>query len=402
MSRSAAPEPPFAPIEGTERELPAQLVLLAMGFLHPEPGLLDQLGVEKDARGNVKALRPYTTSVEGVFAAGDARRGQSLIVWAINEGRQCARMVDRYLAARRHGPARRTRTTGSPATPTPTKGPRDRRSTPRRRSPRPRTRRPHERVPTARTGSGSAPEPPLAARLHHRRGLLGDRRGQGAARARHPLRLLREVRPRRRQLGVRQQERHVCRLSRPVHQHLAPAHGVLATTRCRSPIPTSPTTPRSRPTSTSYVDHFGFRDRITFETGVERAVRGEDGGWTVELEGGETRTLRRAARRQRPPLEPALARTAVPGRRGFTGEQLHAHSYVDNSIFAGKRVVVVGMGNSAMDIAVESSYVAERTLPGGPPGRLDHPQVPVRHTGRPDPQRPARALQDPPAHHAAA
>ncbi len=93
--------PPFAPVAGTERELPAQLVLLAMGFLHPEQDLLDQLGVEKDPRGNVKAVKPYTTSVEGVFAAGDARRGQSLIVWAINEGRQCARMVDRYLAAQR-------------------------------------------------------------------------------------------------------------------------------------------------------------------------------------------------------------------------------------------------------------------------------------------------------------
>jgi glutamate synthase (NADPH/NADH) small chain len=57
--------------------------------------------VEKDERGNVRAVRPYTTSVDGVFAAGDARRGQSLIVWAVNEGRQCARMVDRHLAERR-------------------------------------------------------------------------------------------------------------------------------------------------------------------------------------------------------------------------------------------------------------------------------------------------------------
>jgi glutamate synthase (NADPH/NADH) small chain len=94
----AEPGPPFAAVPGTERELPAQLVLLAMGFLHPEQGLLEQIGVERDPRGNVKALSPYTTSVDGVFAAGDARRGQSLIVWAINEGRQCARMVDRYLA----------------------------------------------------------------------------------------------------------------------------------------------------------------------------------------------------------------------------------------------------------------------------------------------------------------
>jgi glutamate synthase (NADPH/NADH) small chain len=101
----AEPAPPFASVPGSERELPAQLVLLAMGFLYPEQSLLDQLGVEKDPRGNVKAVKPYTTSVEGVFAAGDARRGQSLIVWAINEGRQCARMVDRYLAGLRTGPA---------------------------------------------------------------------------------------------------------------------------------------------------------------------------------------------------------------------------------------------------------------------------------------------------------
>jgi glutamate synthase (NADPH/NADH) small chain len=90
--------PPFAPVPGTERELPAQLVLLAMGFLGPDQHLLEQLGVERDKRSNVQAVKPYTTSVPGVFAAGDARRGQSLIVWAINEGRQCARMVDRYLS----------------------------------------------------------------------------------------------------------------------------------------------------------------------------------------------------------------------------------------------------------------------------------------------------------------
>jgi glutamate synthase (NADPH) small chain len=94
----AEPAPPFRPVSGTEGELRADLVLLAMGFLHPEQDLLDKLGVAKDQRGNAKAIRPYTTSVDGVFAAGDARRGQSLIVWAINEGRQCARMVDRYLA----------------------------------------------------------------------------------------------------------------------------------------------------------------------------------------------------------------------------------------------------------------------------------------------------------------
>ena len=90
--------PPFEPVPGTEESRPAQLVLLAMGFTGPEPGLLDTLGVARDARGNVDAAE-FATSVPGVFAAGDARRGQSLIVWAIDEGRRCARAVDEYLAS---------------------------------------------------------------------------------------------------------------------------------------------------------------------------------------------------------------------------------------------------------------------------------------------------------------
>ncbi len=88
--------PPFAPIPGTEETQAAGLVLLAMGFLGPEPALLGELGIERDARGNAAAPL-YATSVDGIFAAGDARRGQSLIVWAINEGRQCARAVERWL-----------------------------------------------------------------------------------------------------------------------------------------------------------------------------------------------------------------------------------------------------------------------------------------------------------------
>jgi glutamate synthase (NADPH/NADH) small chain len=103
---AAAPEPPFGPVEGTDRELRADLVLLAMGFVHPEQeGLVAGLGCELDPRGNVKAPT-YETSVPGVFAAGDARRGQSLIVWAINEGRQCARMVDRFLSGTGAGEGR--------------------------------------------------------------------------------------------------------------------------------------------------------------------------------------------------------------------------------------------------------------------------------------------------------
>jgi glutamate synthase (NADPH) small chain len=91
--------PPFGPVEGTEDSMPAQLVLLAMGFLHPEQELVDGLRLAKDARNNI-AAPVYATSEEGIFAAGDARRGQSLIVWAINEGRQAARMADRYLRAK--------------------------------------------------------------------------------------------------------------------------------------------------------------------------------------------------------------------------------------------------------------------------------------------------------------
>jgi glutamate synthase (NADPH/NADH) small chain len=90
----------FAPreIPGTEHVWPAQLVLLAMGFLGPENQLLDQLGVEKDPRSNAKADHGnFATSVPGIFAAGDLRRGQSLVVWAINEGRGAARECDRYL-----------------------------------------------------------------------------------------------------------------------------------------------------------------------------------------------------------------------------------------------------------------------------------------------------------------
>lgn len=89
----------FNEVAGSERELPCELVLLAMGFLHPQhEGLLKQLGVELDARGNVKATESdYKTSQEHVFVAGDMRRGQSLVVWAISEGRECARKVDEYL-----------------------------------------------------------------------------------------------------------------------------------------------------------------------------------------------------------------------------------------------------------------------------------------------------------------
>jgi glutamate synthase (NADPH/NADH) small chain len=85
-------------IPSTEKVFPAQLVLIAMGFIGPEDQLLDQLGVARDERSNVNAAYDrYTTSVPGIFSAGDMRRGQSLVVWAIHEGRGAAREVDRYL-----------------------------------------------------------------------------------------------------------------------------------------------------------------------------------------------------------------------------------------------------------------------------------------------------------------
>jgi glutamate synthase (NADPH/NADH) small chain len=88
----------FVPIEGTAFTMEADLVLLAMGFLHPvHSGLVEELGVALDARGNIAADADFQTSVPGVFTAGDARRGQSLIVWAIAEGRQAARGCDRVL-----------------------------------------------------------------------------------------------------------------------------------------------------------------------------------------------------------------------------------------------------------------------------------------------------------------
>jgi glutamate synthase (NADPH/NADH) small chain len=92
----------MAEIPGSEFEIPADLVLFAMGFVGPvHTGMIEQSGVAKDARGNVRATTDgagcYQTSDQKIFAAGDMRRGQSLIVWAIREGRQCARSVDEYL-----------------------------------------------------------------------------------------------------------------------------------------------------------------------------------------------------------------------------------------------------------------------------------------------------------------
>lgn len=109
-----------------------------------------------------------------------------------------------------------------------------------------------------------------------------------------------------------------------------------------------------------YVDHFGFRDRILFETGVERAERGPDGVWSVTLDSGETRRYDALVVANGHHWDPRWPEPAYPG--SFDGEQSHAHHYVDNKPFEGRRVLVVGIGNSAMDIAVETSHVSEKTF----------------------------------------
>ncbi|MBT3269924.1 FAD-dependent oxidoreductase, partial [Candidatus Poribacteria bacterium] len=94
----SGPRPQMIPLEGTERVWPADLVLLALGWLGPEATILEELGLEQDERSNALAEHEkYTTAVDGVFVAGDVRRGASLVVWAINEGRGAARECDRYL-----------------------------------------------------------------------------------------------------------------------------------------------------------------------------------------------------------------------------------------------------------------------------------------------------------------
>jgi dimethylaniline monooxygenase (N-oxide forming) len=110
-----------------------------------------------------------------------------------------------------------------------------------------------------------------------------------------------------------------------------------------------------------YVDHFGLREKITFSTAVEHARRTDGGGWEISLEGGARRHYDALLVANGHHWDPRWPEPPFPGSEQFAGGQMHAHSYIDNSIFAGRRVVILGIGNSAMDIAVEASYVAERT-----------------------------------------
>jgi dimethylaniline monooxygenase (N-oxide forming) len=113
----------------------------------------------------------------------------------------------------------------------------------------------------------------------------------------------------------------------------------------------------------SYVDHFGFRGRITFETGVERAAPAGDGTWEVTIDGGETRRYDALMVANGHHWDARWPDPVFPGSDVFAGVQMHSHDYTgeDPSFFRDKRVVVLGMGNSAMDIAVESSFSAAAT-----------------------------------------
>jgi cation diffusion facilitator CzcD-associated flavoprotein CzcO len=110
----------------------------------------------------------------------------------------------------------------------------------------------------------------------------------------------------------------------------------------------------------TYVDHFGFRDKIVFNTGVQHAQRGDDGVWTVTLDDGETKHYDMVLVANGHHWNPRWPEPAFPGH--FDGTEMHSHHYIENSAMRGKNVLVVGIGNSAMDIAVESSFVANKTF----------------------------------------
>ncbi len=110
-----------------------------------------------------------------------------------------------------------------------------------------------------------------------------------------------------------------------------------------------------------YVDHFGFRDRIRFQTGVRHAARRADGIWEVETDTGATERYDALVVANGHHWDPRWPEPAFPGADSFTGEQMHSHAYVDPEQLRGKDVVVLGMGNSAMDIAVDASYTARST-----------------------------------------
>ena len=233
-------------------------------------------------------------------------------------------------------------------------------------------------------------------RLPHRRRFVRHRGRQGAARARRAVRLHRGVRPRRRQLGLRQPQRDVGGLPRPPHQHVARADGVLGLPDAgrlpRLPAPHA----RSRPTSTTTSTTSASATSIIFDTRVEKVVRGADGGCTSPP------TTARRARYDAVLVanghhwDPRWPEPAFPGAETFAGEQMHAHDYVDAGDLRGQergraRHGQLGDGHRGRGLLRRQGH-----LPGGAPRRLDHPQVPLRPPDRPAQERPADPVQAPP------
>ncbi len=148
-----------------------------------------------------------------------------------------------------------------------------------------------------------------------------------------------------------------------------------------------------------YVEHFGVRDRIRFETRVEHVGREADGTWTISASDGTTERYDALLVANGHHWDARWPEPSFPGSDSFTGEQMHAHEYMNPDGLHDKDVVVLGMGNSAMDIAVESSYVAAEHVPRGAPRRLDHPQVHLRAADGPAEERPAHPVQGAPEVH---
>src|SRR4051812_1682897 len=198
--------------------------------------------------------------------------------------------------------------------------------------------------------------------MRDRRRLVRHRGSEGAAHPGHPVRLLREVRPSRRQLGLPQHQRDVVLLPLAAHQHVAQADGVLGLPDA-GVLSAVPASHPHRGVLRRYVDHLGLREKITFNTGVAHAAKHED-GWAVTLEGGEQRRYDALLVANGHHWDARWPEPAFPGADQFAGVQMHSHDYKgeDAMFFRDKRVVVLGMGNSAMDIAVEASFSAEKVF----------------------------------------
>ena len=224
-----------------------------------------------------------------------------------------------------------------------------------------------------------------ADRLRDRRRLHRHRRRQGAARARLRLRLLRASDRVGGNWVFEQPQRDLLVVPLAAHQHVARADGVLRLPDAEVLSRTSRTTPTSPRTSTPTSTTSASATASASRRGVEHVARRADGGWEVTHDRTATRTYDALVVANGHHWDPRLPEPAFPGPRRFDGEQMHSHDYKgeDPALFRDRDVVVLGMGNSAMDIAVEASFVAAPHVPRRAPRRVGHPEVRVRPPARP-------------------